>query len=45
MNARLTTFRDSRMTGIQLNESELRECLFVDTRLDMANFRWPGSSA
>jgi uncharacterized protein YjbI with pentapeptide repeats len=39
VNARLTTFRDSRMTGIQLNECELRECLFVDTRLDMANFR------
>jgi uncharacterized protein YjbI with pentapeptide repeats len=39
VNARATTFRSSRMTGIQLNECELREVLFEDTRLDMANFR------
>jgi uncharacterized protein YjbI with pentapeptide repeats len=39
LNARTTAFRDSRMTGIQLNESVLREVVFEQTRLDMANFR------
>jgi uncharacterized protein YjbI with pentapeptide repeats len=39
VSARLTTFRGSRMTGVQLNECQLRETLFVETRLDMANFR------
>jgi uncharacterized protein YjbI with pentapeptide repeats len=39
IRARTTTFRDSRMTGVQLNESMLREVVFEQTRLDMANFR------
>jgi uncharacterized protein YjbI with pentapeptide repeats len=39
LSARTTAFRDSRMAGIQLNESTLREVLFERTKLDMANFR------
>jgi uncharacterized protein YjbI with pentapeptide repeats len=39
LSARATVFRDSRMTGVQLNEATLRDVLFADTRLDMANFR------
>jgi uncharacterized protein YjbI with pentapeptide repeats len=39
VSARATAFRDSRMTGIQLNEAMLREVVFEQTRLDMANFR------
>jgi uncharacterized protein YjbI with pentapeptide repeats len=39
LSARTTAFRESRMTGIQLNEALLREVVFEQTRLDMANFR------
>jgi uncharacterized protein YjbI with pentapeptide repeats len=39
ISARSTAFRSSRMTGIQLNECELRDVLFEDTRLDLANLR------
>jgi uncharacterized protein YjbI with pentapeptide repeats len=39
LSARATAFRNSRMTGVQLNEAVLRDVLFEDTRLDMANLR------
>jgi uncharacterized protein YjbI with pentapeptide repeats len=39
LSARSTAFRSSRMTGVQLNEAVLRDVLFEDTRLDMANLR------
>jgi uncharacterized protein YjbI with pentapeptide repeats len=39
ISAQATSFHSSRMTGIQLNECELRDVLFDDTRLDLANLR------
>jgi uncharacterized protein YjbI with pentapeptide repeats len=39
VQARATAFHSSRMTGIQLNECELRDVLFEETRLDLANLR------